>query len=110
VTSNSCPASAALHVLLQYDGVGSPTVTQQTALELAIDDVTPKMFTCGILGVNTTAGSRSGVITALVSTAHRAGEYPPEVGVISASYNLPRAVVLGTVRVRDPQGEHRCEL
>lgn len=66
---------------LQFDGPGiAPlSITTQTALELAVADITPLTFTCGILHINTTADNLHGVITMAVTTAHPAGQYKPQV-------------------------------
>lgn len=67
--------------ILQFDGPGVAPVstTAQTALELAIADVTPMSFTCGIVRINATADHLHGVITMAVTTAHPSGQYKPQV-------------------------------
>jgi hypothetical protein len=77
----SCPLSIVRPATLQFDGPGvAPvSITMQTALELAIADVTPMSFTCGIVRINTTADNLHGVITMAVTTAHPAGQYSPQV-------------------------------
>lgn len=55
------------------------SITTQTALELAVADITPIVFTCGIVRINTTADNLHGIITMAVTTAHPAGQYKPQV-------------------------------
>jgi hypothetical protein len=70
-----------VHHILQFDGPGlAPlSITTQTALELAVADATPLVFTCGIVQINTTADNLRGVVTMAVTTAHSAGQYQPQV-------------------------------
>jgi hypothetical protein len=62
--------------------VAPVSITSQTALELAVADVTPLVFTCGIVRINSTADNLHSVITMAVTTAHPAGQYKPQVCVL----------------------------
>ena len=65
----------------QFDGFGlAPIALEvQTALEISVADATPKLFTCGIVRINTTADNLRGVVTMAVVTAHPAGHFKPQV-------------------------------
>jgi hypothetical protein len=74
-----CASNSATALQFDGPGVAPVSITTQTALELAVADITPIIFTCGIQSINTTADNLHGVITMAVTTAHPAGEYKPQV-------------------------------